>query len=130
MSKIILTCVLGLVLGLGAAAGGLTAFQDQLRGDQGPTGLTGAPGPAGPPGLDGIDGVDGEDGTDGERGPRGLPGKPGRTVEVPAGVTDLGTEGCAGRSVVVITDARLDTRKRLVVTKQRVCIVRPADTED
>lgn len=120
MGKIVLTCVLALVFGFGGAVGALAAFQDQFDGAQGPTGLAGSVGPQGPAG---IDGGNGEDGAVGARGKAGRPGK--AASKAPAPVTDLGTDGCAGNSVEVITRANLTKKQRLVVETDRVCIVSP-----
>ena len=117
MGKMVLTCVLALVFGLGGAAGGVTAFQDSLRGPQGETGLTGAPGPEGPAGQDG------EDGQDGARGPRWPAGKPAKPAEVEPPKLDLGSTGCAGSPVQVITDVAITKNQKLRLTKKTVCIV-------
>jgi hypothetical protein len=124
MGKIVLSCVLALVFGFGGAAGAVSAFQDQFQGPQGPTGLTGAPGPAGEDGIDGLDGA---------RGPRGLPGrpgKPGKAADEPdPPATDLGVGDCAGRSISVVTSAKLDKNKKLQLTHKDVCIVAPPETD-
>jgi len=73
-------------------------------------------GPQGEPGPPGADGVDG---ADGEPGPRGRPGKAARVPTLPA--LDLGTEGCAGAPVQVVTDVAVN-RQRLQLTKQMVCV--------
>lgn len=127
MGKMALTCVLALVFGSLGAVGSVTVFHDSFAGKQGATGLTGAPGPAG---RDGVDGVDGQDGEQGPRGPRGhrgkagKPGKPGKDAVAPV-VTDLGSAGCAGRSVSVVTDVRVTAKQRLHLTRRDVCIVAP-----
>jgi Collagen triple helix repeat (20 copies) len=125
MGRILLTCVLALVFGFGGAAGAVTAFHDQLQGEQGPTGLTGSPGTAGRAGTDGVDG------TTGPRGPAGKPGKPGKpgkaAAKAPTPATDLGSAGCAGRSVQVITRASMSKKKLHVITRN-LCIVTPPST--
>jgi hypothetical protein len=120
MGKIVLSCVLALVFGFGGAAAAVVAFHDQLQGTQGPTGLTGTPGAVGPAGADGGNG------TDGVRGARGVPGRAGKAAKTSTPVTDLGTDGCAGSSVAVITRANLTPAKRLIVVTKRVCIVNPS----
>lgn len=124
-----ITCVLALVCGFGGATAAVTAFHSELQGAQGATGLSGAPGPQGPAGTDGTDGNDGSDGTDGARGVAGRAGKPGRAGKAAASVsmpTDLGLGNCAGRSMQVITDVRLDKTRKLRLVKQTVCIVKPS----
>jgi hypothetical protein len=120
MGKIVVTCVLALVFGFGGAASAVNAFHEQLRGPQGPTGLTGAPGPQGEAGTDGQDGRDGKDG---RQGPRGKPGPAAPKVAMP---TDLGAANCAGRSMQVVTGVRVGKKQKLFLTKQTVCIVKPA----
>ena len=115
MSKMLLTCVLALVFGLGGAVGGVATFQDSLRGPQGPTGLAGAPGPEGPAGLDGADGVDGA------RGARGPAGKNGKVPK--AGSIDIGSQGCTGRAMEVVTDVTITADQKLRLTKKNVCVV-------
>ncbi len=122
----VLTCVLALVFGCVGAAGAVSVLHDSFQGPQGPTGLTGATGPAGQDGLDGIDGKAGRNGRDGKpgpRGPRGRAGAPGKDATPAPRVSDLGTLRCAGRSVSVITDARITARQQLRVTRKNVCIV-------
>jgi len=129
MGKIVLTCVLALVFGFGGAAGAVSVLQDSFLGPQGPTGLTGATGPTGHDGIDGIDGKDGRNGRDGKagpRGPRGRAGAAGKDAAPLTQVSDLGTLGCAGRSVSVITDARIVAHQQLRLTRKDVCIVGPA----
>ncbi len=126
MGKIVLTCVLAVVFGFGGAVLCVTAFHDQFQGPQGQTGLTGAPGPAGADGSDGVDGTDGLDGARGVRGPRGKAGEPGKAADAPDAVaTDLGSGGCMGRSVTVISSARIDAAGKLNLVKKDVCIVTP-----
>jgi hypothetical protein len=122
MGKIVLTCVLALVFGFAGAGGAVYLFQDQFEGPQGPTGLTGAPGPAG---QDGADGVDGATGPRGLQGKQGKPGKDAEEATAPA--TDLGTDGCAGKSITVITSASIDENQKLDLTKKDVCIVAPPE---
>jgi hypothetical protein len=128
MTKILLTCVLALTFGFGGAAAAGVVFHDSMRGAQGPTGLPGAPGPAGKDGADGVDGSPGPAGPAGEPGKAGKAGKAGKPGEdattVPA-VTDLGSTGCAGRSVEVITAATIDRDQKLELTKKSLCIVAP-----
>lgn len=126
MGKIVLTCVLALVFGFIGAVGAVSLFSDQFQGPQGPTGLTGAPGPAGEPGADGADGVNG---LDGARGARGKKGEAGKDAEAPtAQASDLGSADCAGRSVSVITSARITKNKRLDLVRKDVCIVAPPES--
>jgi hypothetical protein len=124
MGKIVLSCVLALVFGFVGAAGAVVAFHDQLRGVQGPTGLAGAPGALGPAGKDGTNGQDGA------RGPRGRPGRPGKVgraaAKSPTPVTDIGTNGCAGSFVDVVTRANLTANQRLIVVTKPLCIVKPS----
>ena len=94
------------------------AFQGSLQGKQGETGLTGAPGPAGPAGQDGADGVDGKDGKAGKAG------KAGKTAKVQAKPVDLGSTGCSGQSVQVITDVTITAAQKLKLTKKNVCVVK------
>jgi hypothetical protein len=130
MGRILVTCVLALVFGFGGAVVAVAVLQDQLQGAAGPTGVAGAAGPAGPAGRNGVDGVNGKDGTPGTpgaRGPRGLPGAPGKPApSVPPAATDLGTEGCAGRSVSVITGVGIIATRQLKVNRQQVCILGPS----
>jgi hypothetical protein len=127
MGKIVLICVLALVFGFGGSLLGITTFHDSLAGAQGATGLAGAPGPQGDQGLPGTDGTHGRDGA---RGPRGLPGNPGKpgkpgkaaTAPAPAS-TDLGTKGCSGRSVSVVTGATV-TNNKLRLVKSNLCVVK------
>src|SRR3954454_17910376 len=127
MGKIVLVCVLALLFGFGGSLLGITAFHDSLAGAQGATGLAGAPGPKGDQGLAGTDGTHGRDGA---RGPRGLPGdtgnpgKPGKAATAPAPAsTDLGTKGCSGRSVSVVTGATV-TNNQLRLVKSNLCVVK------
>lgn len=120
------TCVLALVFGFGGAVVAVAVLQDQLQGPQGAAGAAGAAGPAGPAGRNGIDG---KAGTPGPRGPRGVPGSPGEpAAPAPAPATDLGTDGCAGRSVSVITSVGITKTRQLRVDRQRVCIVGRSDS--
>jgi len=123
MGRIVLTCVLALVFGFGGAAGAVTAFHDQLQGEQGPTGLTGSPGAPGRPGTDGADGAPGPRGLTGKPGKPGKPGKDASQAPVPA--TDLGTGSCAGRSVQVVTRAAMSKKQKLRLTTRDLCIVSP-----
>jgi hypothetical protein len=124
MGRILVTCVLALVFGFGGAVVAVAVLQDQLQGPQGPTGAAGAVGPAGPAGRNGTDG---KAGAPGARGPRGLPGAPGEPAPAPApAATDLGTDGCAGRSVSVITSVSITPTRQLKVNRQQVCIVSPS----
>jgi hypothetical protein len=120
MGKIVLTCVLALVFGFGGAVLGIAAFHDSLAGTQGATGLTGAPGPRGEPGPAGTDGVDGRNGA---RGPRGLPGKAPKVPKQEPVSTDLGTTGCSGRSVSVVTGATVTKNNKLRLIRSDVCVV-------
>ena len=120
MGKIVLTCVLALVFGFGGSVLGMSAFHDSLGGAQGATGLPGAQGAKGDPGPAGVDGTNGRDGAPGPRGPRG---KPGKAAETPTpAATDLGTGSCSGRSVSVVTDAKV-TNNKLRLIKSDVCVV-------
>ena len=125
MSKIVLSSVLALVFGFGGAAGAVSTFHTSLRGEQGATGLAGAPGPEGPAGADGIDGKDGARGKTGKQGKAGKPAKATKKVAVP---TDLGTGGCAGRSIQVVTQVTVTKNQQIRLTKQNVCIVAPKQT--
>jgi hypothetical protein len=134
MGKMAVTCVLALVFGFLGAAGAVAAFNDQLRGAQGPTGLTGVPGTVGPAGHDGADGTNGVDGKIGKIGKRGARGRPGKAAsQAPLPATDLGTGNCAGRSVEVMSGARLSgagqpvkKSQKLSVDTRRICLVKPA----
>jgi hypothetical protein len=116
MGKIVLTCALALVFGFGGAAGAVTVFHESLQGPQGETGLTGAPGPQGPAGQDGADGVDGA------QGPAGKPGKAAKKVD-PQPV-DLGSQGCSGQSVEVVTNVVITKDQKLRLIKKNVCVVK------
>ena len=109
-----LTALIAVVFGFLGSFVAVNVSTDQLRGPQGASGLAGPPGEQGPAGLDGADGVDGA------RGPAGKAGKAGRAARKPA--TDLGTTGCAGRSVEVVTDVTVRDQK-VNVTKKTVCVV-------
>ena len=128
MPKIVLSSVLALVFGFGGAAGAVSTFHTSLRGEQGATGLAGAPGPAGPAGTDGVDGKDGARGPAGKQGKAGKPGKPGKAAKKLAVPTDLGTQGCAGQSIEVITQVTLTKDRQIRLTKRNVCIVAPKQT--
>jgi hypothetical protein len=115
MGKIVLTCVLAVVFGFGGAAGAVSAMNGSLRGPQGQTGLTGASGPRGPAGSAGIDG---------QNGATGAPGKPGKAAKVSTPkALNLGSQGCTGRSVQVITDVTITKAQKLKLTKKDVCVV-------
>lgn len=108
--------VVAAVFGFGGAVGAMAAFHDDFRGEQGATGLQGPPGEQGPPGTDGADGIDGHDGA---RGPRGRAGK---AADDPAPQSvDLGSDGCAGAPVEVVTDVAV-VKQRLQLTKSNVCV--------
>ncbi len=109
---LLVTAVVAVVFGFVGAFAAVNVFADQMQGPQGPTGLAGPPGEQGPPGQDGADGA---------RGPRGLPGKPGHAARKVS--TDLGTTGCAGRSVDVVTDVVIKNQTMNLV-KKPVCVVR------
>ena len=115
LPTLLLTCVVSLVCGSLGALATFTVFQDQLVGPQGPSGLAGAPGKLGPPGTDGADGADGA------RGPRGRPG----TAAAPAAPQpmDLGSVGCRGRSVTVVTNVTVQGQK-MQLEKHPVCVTR------
>jgi hypothetical protein len=115
-TDLLLTAVVAVVCGFLGAAGGIAVLHDELVGPQGPTGLQGLPGEQGPPGADGADGVDGVDGADGERGPRGRSGRAAEQQPV-----DLGTEGCAGSAVRVVTDVSGDG-EQIQVERETVCV--------
>jgi hypothetical protein len=66
-----------------------------------------------------MDGADGEPGDRGPRGPRGRSGAAAEKVPV-----DLGTAGCAGTGVEVVTDVRLTADQELVLRKEPVCVRR------
>jgi hypothetical protein len=125
MTKILLTCVLALTFGFGGAAAAGVVFHDSMKGAQGPTGLPGAPGPAGKDGSDGVDGSPGPAGPAGKAGRSGKAGKAGKDATAVPAVTDLGSTGCAGRSVEVITAATIDKDQKLQLTKRSLCIVAP-----
>lgn len=112
-TNLVLTAVIAVACGFLGSVGGVLAFQSQLQGPQGPTGLRGAPGEQGPPGVDGAEGPPGEP------GPRGPRGAPARNVPV-----DLGTSGCVGDAVEVVTDVRINADDELVLEKQPVCVSR------
>jgi Collagen triple helix repeat (20 copies) len=109
--SLLLVAVLAVVCGFLGAVGGVAAFQSQLTGPQGPSGLAGPPGEQGPPGIDGSNGLDGD------RGPRGRSGKAAKR-----GAQHLGTSNCAGRSVEVVTDVKIQDDK-LELEKDSVCVV-------
>lgn len=109
----VVSAVLAAVFGFVGALGAMVAFHDELRGEQGATGLQGAPGEPGPPGADGVDGIDGE------RGPRGPAGEAAR-VPTQQNV-DLGTAGCVGDSVQVVTDVTIESQ-RMRLAKDFVCV--------
>ena len=113
----LVTALLAALFGFGGAVGAMVAFHDDFRGDQGATGLRGQPGEPGEPGLDGVDGQDGAP------GPRGKPGRPGKAADVPTlpAALDLGTAGCTGASVEVVTDVRI-VRQRIQLEKDIVCV--------
>ena len=115
MGKIVLTCVLALVFGFGGAAGAVTVFQDSLRGPQGESGLAGPPGPEGPSGQDGSDGQDGA---------RGPAGKAGKAPKVEPTTVNLGSQGCTGRSVQVVTDLTVTAAQKIKLVKKDVCVVK------
>jgi hypothetical protein len=130
MNKWIVICVVALVFGFGGAAGAVAVMHDQLQGDQGADGLTGAPGQAGRDGADGVNGLRGGRGPAGRPGRAGKDGKHGKrgvaAPKAPPTATDLGTRDCAGSSVEVVTKARLDAAKKLVVVKKQICLVAPS----
>jgi hypothetical protein len=113
----LVSALLAALFGFGGAVGAMVAFHDDFRGEQGATGLRGQPGEAGEAGLDGVDGQDGAP------GPRGKPGKAGKAADVPElpPALDLGTTGCAGASVEVVTDVRV-VRQRVQLEKDTVCV--------
>ena len=117
---LLVTCVVALVCGFLGALIAVTVVQDQLVGPQGQSGLPGIPGEPGPPGADGQDGEDGEPG---ERGPRGRPGKTGEAGQAAEEVPlNIGTQGCVGESVQVITDVTL-RGDQLQLQREQVCVV-------
>ena len=67
-------------------------------------------------GQDGADGLDGVNGKNGKRGARGPAGKAAENVPV-----NVGTTGCSGSSVEVVTDASM-RKDDLQLTKKAVCI--------
>ncbi len=112
IATLLVTAVIALVFGFAGAFVAVHVFADQLRGAQGATGLAGPPGEQGPAGLDGADG---------ERGPRGAAGRAGRAaLQRP---TDIGTGGCRGASVTVVTDVTVANQK-MRLTKKPLCVVR------
>ncbi|MGZ4444483.1 MAG: hypothetical protein ACXVXC_15080 [Nocardioidaceae bacterium] len=115
LPTLLLTCVVSLVCGSLGALATVTVFQDQLVGPQGPSGLAGAPGKPGPPGVDGADGANGA------RGPRGRPG-PAAAPVAPQPV-NLGSVGCRGRSVDVVTNVTVLGQK-MQLEKHPVCVTR------
>ncbi len=117
LPTLLLCALLAAVFGFVGAAGGMVAFHDDFRGDQGATGLRGQPGEPGPPGADGVDGQDGAPGRPGK------PGRAGKAAQVPAlpPALDLGTAGCTGSSVEVVTDVRI-VRQRIQMEKDIVCV--------
>ena len=121
MGKIVITCVLALVFGFGGAAGAVTAFHGELQGPQGPTGLTGAPGPQGErgPGRRRRQ-------VDGKRGQAGKAGKAGKAADSVSVPTDLGPRQL--RRQVHAGHHRRDDQQgqKLQLSKQNVCIVKPA----
>ena len=114
MSNLVVTGIIALVCGFLGALGAVTVFEGQLAGPQGATGLSGPPGEQGPAGVDGRDGVDGQRGP---RGPRGRDGDAAQDVPV-----DLGTEGCVGRSVEVVTDVTVNRQQEMQLEKQPLCV--------
>ena len=106
------TALIALVFGFLGAFVAVNVAADQLRGPQGATGLAGPPGEQGPAGLDGADG---------ETGPRGASGRAGQAARRTP--TNLGTAGCAGRSVSVVTDVTVKDQK-MSLTRKPVCVVR------
>lgn len=113
-TNLLLTALIALVCGFLGALGGVAVLHDELVGPQGATGLQGPPGETGPAGSDGADGADG---LPGERGPRGRSGRAAEEKSV-----DLGTEGCTGSSVRVVTDVTTDGDK-IAVERETVCVV-------
>ncbi len=118
MGKIVVTSVLALVFGFLGAATATTVFPAAFQGEQGETGLAGAPG---------KDGADGEDGAVGPTGPPGKPGKPGKAGRAAkaaeAKPLNIGTTGCIGRSVRVITEVSITPDQKLKLTRENVCVV-------
>lgn len=129
MRNWVVTCIVALVFGSGGAVGAVAAMHDQLQGEQGPDGLTGARGQAGIAGSDGTDGangVRGRHGLTGRPGRAGKPGQPGKAApKAPPAATDLGTANCAGSSVEVVTKARINAARKLVIVRKRLCLVNP-----
>lgn len=115
LPTLLVTAAIALVFGFIGAFAAVNVFADQLRGPQGATGLAGPPGEQGPAG---------QDGADGEPGPAGPAGKAGRAAKVARQKpTDIGTSGCAGSSVDVVTDVMIKDQKMSLV-KKPVCVVR------
>lgn len=113
-TNLLLTALMALVFGFLGALGGIAVLHDELVGPQGQTGLQGLPGETGPPGSDGVDGLPGEPG---ERGQRGKSGAAAEDQPV-----DLGTDGCAGSSVRVVTDVTTQG-DQVEVERETVCVV-------
>lgn len=113
-TNLLLTALMALVFGFLGALGGIAVLHDELVGPQGQTGLQGLPGEPGPPGADGVDGLPGEPG---ERGQRGKSGAAAEDQPV-----DLGTDGCAGASVRVVTDVT-SQGDQVEVERDTVCVV-------
>lgn len=111
-ASLLVTAVVAVVFGFLGAFAAVHVYADQLRGPQGATGLAGPPGEQGPPG---------QDGADGDPGPRGLPGKAGRAAQ--RVTSNLGTTGCAGASVDVVTDV-IVRNQQMNLVKKPVCVVR------
>jgi hypothetical protein len=112
LPTLLVTAAIALVFGFLGALAAVNVFADQLRGPQGATGLAGPPGEQGPPG---------QDGADGEPGPAGPAGKAAQAARQKP--TDIGTSGCAGSSVDVVTDVTIKDQKMSLV-KRPVCVVR------
>ncbi len=118
MGKIVVTSVLALVFGFLGAATATTVFPAAFQGEQGQTGLAGAPG------KDGADGEDGAVGPTGPAGPAGKAGKAGRAAQAAAEKPlNIGSSGCIGKSVRVITDISISPDQKLRLTRENVCVV-------
>ena len=115
LATLLVTAAIALVCGFLGAFAAVNVFADQLRGPQGASGLAGPPGEQGPAGQDGADGADGEP------GPPGPAGKAAQAARQKP--TNIGTSGCAGSSVDVVTDVMIKDQKMSLV-KKPVCVVR------
>jgi hypothetical protein len=117
LPMMLVTVVTAVLFGFLGALGTVTVMAEEIKGEQGPSGLQGPPGEEGAPGQDGAPGKDGDRGPRGQRGPSG---KDARLPDLPS--SDLGTSGCAGSAVSVVTDVRV-VDQRIQLDRRSVCIV-------